>query len=126
MPTLHELLIVAALAALLAILALSSRGGEPQRSAAALARDLRAARTHAVVAGAFTPALGRCATDPFTPLTPSVRVAVPTRGLAFDPQGRPRACDGSAVGNATIVLRTQGREAAVVIASLGRIRWERR
>ena len=51
----------------------------------------------------------------------------PAMGLAFAPDGRPRRCDGSAVGNTTIVIEgARGDRAAVIVASLGRVRWERR
>ncbi len=51
----------------------------------------------------------------------------PTMGLAFAPDGRPRRCDGSAVGNTTILIEgARGDRAAVIVASLGRVRWERR
>jgi prepilin-type N-terminal cleavage/methylation domain-containing protein len=123
--TLHELLIVLAIAVIVVVVALQ-RSAEPARSAAALANDLRAARTQAVLSGTFTPALGPCAPPTFARRPPRLDVAIPARGLAFDPHGRPRACDGSAVGNATILLHASGRQAAVVIASLGRVRWERR
>ena len=51
----------------------------------------------------------------------------PPMGLAFAPDGRPRRCDGSAVGNTTILIEgPRGDRAAVIVASLGRVRWERR
>ena len=51
----------------------------------------------------------------------------PIMGLAFAPDGRPRRCDGSAVGNTTILIEgPRGDRAAVIVASLGRVRWERR
>ena len=51
----------------------------------------------------------------------------PVAGLAFGSHGRPLRCDGSAVGNATIELVAgDGSRAAVVVAALGRVRWERR
>ena len=51
----------------------------------------------------------------------------PPMGLAFAPDGRPRRCDGSAVGNTTILVEgPRGDRAAVIVASLGRVRWERR
>ena len=52
---------------------------------------------------------------------------LPPMGLAFAPDGRPRRCDGSGVGNTTILIEgPRGDRAAVIIASLGRVRWERR
>ena len=51
----------------------------------------------------------------------------PPMGLAFAPDGRPLRCDGSAVGNTTILIEgPRGDRAAVIVASLGRVRWERR
>ena len=51
----------------------------------------------------------------------------PAMGLAFAPDGRPRRCDASAVGNTTILIEgPRGDRAAVIVASLGRVRWERR
>ena len=51
----------------------------------------------------------------------------PIMGLAFAPDGLPRRCDGSAVGNTTILIEgPRGDRAAVIVASLGRVRWERR
>ena len=58
---------------------------------------------------------------------PGTRVGWPPMGLAFAPDGRPRRCDGSAVGNTTILIEgPRGDRAAVIVASLGRVRWERR
>ena len=55
------------------------------------------------------------------------RLTWPSMGLAFAPDGRPRRCDGSAVGNTTILIEgPRGDRAAVIVASLGRVRWERR
>ena len=57
----------------------------------------------------------------------SVLVRWPPMGLAFAPDGRPRRCDGSAVGNTTILIEgPSGDRAAVIVSSLGRVRWERR
>jgi Tfp pilus assembly protein FimT len=54
-------------------------------------------------------------------------VGWPAMGIAFAPDGRPRRCDGSAVGNTTILIEgPRGDRAAVIVASLGRVRWERR
>jgi prepilin-type N-terminal cleavage/methylation domain-containing protein len=50
----------------------------------------------------------------------------PQRGLSFTPDGLPRACDGGGVGNTTILLEDRGRQAAVIVSSLGRVRWELR
>ena len=58
---------------------------------------------------------------------PRTFVGWPAMGLAFAPDGRPRRCDGSGVGNTTILIEgSRGDRAAVIVASLGRVRWERR
>ena len=58
---------------------------------------------------------------------PRTVVGWPAMGLAFAPDGRPRRCDGSGVGNTTIVIEgSRGDRAAVIVASLGRVRSERR
>jgi len=44
----------------------------------------------------------------------------------FTPDGLPRTCDGGGVANSTILLEHGGRQAAVIISSLGRVRWELR
>ena len=57
----------------------------------------------------------------------SMTLTWPAAGLAFGAHGRPLRCDGSAVGNATITLTGRdGSSAAVIVASLGRVRWDRR
>lgn len=48
------------------------------------------------------------------------------RGLQFTPDGLPRTCDGGGVANTTILLEHRGRQAAVIVSSLGRVRWEPR
>ncbi|MFU8887006.1 MAG: prepilin-type N-terminal cleavage/methylation domain-containing protein [Trueperaceae bacterium] len=53
-------------------------------------------------------------------------VSEPPRGLLFTPDGLPRTCDGGGVGNTTILLEHRGRQAAVIVSSLGRVRWELR
>ena len=55
-----------------------------------------------------------------------VDVRWPPRGLLFTPDGLPRTCDGGGVGNTTILLEHRGRQAAVIVSSLGRVRWELR
>lgn len=60
-------------------------------------------------------------------LRPDVRVHWPSMALAFDPQGRARRCDGSGPGNTTIgIVDRRGNQAAVIVAALGRVRWEQR
>lgn len=144
--TLVELLVVIALVALLAGVTMRVAGARP--SAAAVAREVAALLTSArwlalgsgqpvtllrrapfeaglVRLGAFT-----CDAEGAAPVwTPPARsgFAWPALGLAFAPDGRPRRCDGSAVGNATILIEGPGGDrAAVIVASLGRVRWERR
>jgi len=53
-------------------------------------------------------------------------VSGPARGLQFTPDGLPRTCDGGGVGNTTILLEHRGQQAAVIVSSLGRVRWEMR
>ena len=55
-----------------------------------------------------------------------VAVSFPPRGLQFTPDGLPRTCDGGGVGNTTILLEYRGRQAAVIVSALGRVRWEMR
>ena len=56
-----------------------------------------------------------------------VQVSWPGMGLAFATDGRPRRCDGSGVGNTTILVEgLHGDRAAVIVAALGRVRWEPR
>jgi prepilin-type N-terminal cleavage/methylation domain-containing protein len=55
-----------------------------------------------------------------------VVVAWPVRGVAFGPDGFPRSCHGDGVGAATVVVSDGAASAAVVVSSLGRVRWERR
>jgi type II secretory pathway pseudopilin PulG len=53
-------------------------------------------------------------------------VSWPPRGLLFTPDGLPRTCDSGGVGNTTILLEHRGQQAAVIVSSLGRVRWELR
>ena len=56
-----------------------------------------------------------------------VSVAFPAHGLRFTPEGYPRRCDGSAVGNTTILVHgSRGDRAVVIVSSLGRVRSETR
>ena len=140
-----ELLIVLSVLAIGVIGAVVIRGGgSAHRDAASLARALTSARWLAVATGTPTTLVARdqaiylgrgaplnCDREPTgAPVwEPSRPVALrwPAMGLAFGAHGRPLRCDGSAVGNTTITLSGRdGSSAAVVIASLGRIRWERR
>ena len=143
--TTTELLVVLLLLAVVATGALAVRGGgSAHRDAASLARALTSSRWLAVATGEPTIVVGRdeaiylargfplhCNREPVGAavweLSRSGTWRWPSMGLAFGAHGRPLRCDGSAVGNATITLSGRdGSSAAVVIASLGRIRWERR
>lgn len=83
-----------------------------------VARQVASARLQAVVDGGW-----RCLA---APAGAARVVAWPARGLSFTPDGLPRTCDGGGVGNATILLEHRGRQAAVIVSSLGRVRWEMR
>jgi hypothetical protein len=92
------------------------------------AARVAAARVEAVVTGRrasldVRPCVGTVSVP--TPEEPLLR-AFPARGLLFTPDGLPRTCDGGGVGNATILLEYRGRQAAVIVSSLGRVRWEPR
>lgn len=97
--------------------------GAHAEAAATLARQIATARWHALVTGTAAP----CLPDGLQGAPPrDVRVAWPTRGLSFTADGLPRTCDGGGVGNATILVEHRGRQAAVVVSTLGRVRWELR
>ena len=106
------------------------------RPAASLATDARSvagavtrARASAVVGGTVTTVFGAaCSPRPAAALQGLTKatVSAPKRGLQFTPNGLPRTCDGGGVGNATILLERRGRQAAVIVSSLGRVRWEMR
>ncbi len=53
-------------------------------------------------------------------------VGWPARGVAFAPDGFPRSCLGDGVGSATATIVDGKSQAAVIVSSLGRVRWERR
>jgi Tfp pilus assembly protein FimT len=95
------------------------------REAELLARLLRDTRLTAVVSGVPQVVGGTaCAGTVAHGLRASV--TFPTRGLLFAPDGLPRACHGGGLGNTTIGLRSGQGEAAVVVSTLGRVRWEMR
>jgi prepilin-type N-terminal cleavage/methylation domain-containing protein len=144
--TLIELLVVLAVFGILlgAFVWTSLRGPSAAGVAQELARIVALARWSAVQEGAARTLLasagGELAVAPgyacssaapgarpsWSP-PPRTLVDWPVMGLAFAPDGRPRRCDGSAVGNATIPVEgPRGDRAAVIVASLGRVRWERR
>lgn len=144
--TLVELLLVIAILALIAGLALHGAAARP--AAASVARELAALLTSTrwLASSSGQPlsllrspgsggALVRVAGYACDPADGGALWAPPARteftwpalGLAFAPDGRPRRCDGSAVGNNTIAVEgARGDRAAVIVASLGRVRWERR
>jgi len=146
--TLSELLIVLSLITILTTVgAVLAARPTPARDARTLAAALTHARWQAVHLGApvaigmapdrrvtrsvTTYGVPHCdgVTDADVIWQPSRRVNLswPRHGLVFGPDGRPRRCDGSGVGNTTIVLDGPGgSQAAVIIASLGRVRWESR
>jgi prepilin-type N-terminal cleavage/methylation domain-containing protein len=122
--TLTELLVVLGVAAIV-LIAFAQHNASARVAGAAqgVAREVSGARLHAVIVGA----------DAQTACLHGARSAVvgvaatwPTRGLAFGPDGLPRTCDGGGVGNTTILLEHRGRQAAVIVSSLGRVRWEMR
>ena len=108
----------------------------PFRSTSGLASDARSvaaavaqARARAATVGTVTPVFGAtCNPRPVVPLEglTSATVSWHARGLMFTPDGLPRTCDGGGVGNTTILLEHRGRQAAVIVSSLGRVRWELR
>ena len=140
-----EVLVILALLALVyGVTAVAVGGGSAHRDAASLARALASVRWLAVTTGApvvlvvhgdaVYKSVGaplRCdvlsAGEPvWSPNRPLV-LTWPASGIAFGAHGRPLRCDGSAAGNATIALvGRDGSSAAVIVASLGRVRWERR
>ncbi|MFN2321893.1 MAG: type II secretion system protein [Trueperaceae bacterium] len=123
--TVVELLVVMALVGLVAALGSSFWIGARAHvdEAEHLARRIVVVRWEAMVSGRGAACLpGDLAGGPRS----EVRVTWPVRGLAFTPDGLPRTCDGGGVGNTTILLEHRGRQAAVIVSSLGRVRWELR
>jgi len=124
-----EILMVLAILAVLAGLAFhfapTSTGFARTYAAGIVGARLRSATTGGYVAvgrGSCDLATDRVVPDP----APAKVVAFPVRGLLFTPDGLPRTCDGGGVGNTTILLEHRGRQAAVIVSSLGRVRWEPR
>lgn len=119
------MLVVVALLGLVAAMGSVSwaRSGAHVDAAVDLARRIAMARWHAVITEDVAACLPRDLTGG---LPTDVRVAWPARGLAFTSDGLPRSCDGGGVGNTTILLEHRGRRAAVIVSSLGRVRWELR
>lgn len=97
--------------------------------ARSLAVAVASARARAAADGTRVAVLGAtCDPPPRTALAGLTRAEVsgPARGLQFTPDGLPRTCDGGGVGNTTILLERRGQQAAVIVSSLGRVRWETR
>jgi hypothetical protein len=95
------------------------------REAEALARLVRDTRLTAVVSG-VPQVVGGAACAGVVAHGLQAHVSFPARGLLFSPDGLPRACNGGGLGNSTIGLRAGRAEAAVVVSTLGRVRWELR
>jgi prepilin-type N-terminal cleavage/methylation domain-containing protein len=55
----------------------------------------------------------------------SLSLAWPSRGIAFGADGFPRSCGGDGVGSATALVHGRYGSAAIIVSSLGRVRWER-
>jgi hypothetical protein len=124
--TMLELLILMAILA--AIAAFVAAAWPNHDFARAFAARVAAARVEAIASGgqvslAIRPCIGTVAVP--TPEAGLLR-GFPARGLLFTPDGLPRTCDGGGVGNTTILLEHRGRQAAVIVSSLGRVRWEMR
>lgn len=124
--SLVELLVVLGLVGMVgSSLWLVAAGPPLAREADALAQMIRSARLTAVVSGE-TQTVGGAACSRQLLHSLGATVAFPQRGLLFTPDGLPRACSGGGLGNTTIVLQAQRRQAAVIVSSLGRVRWELR
>ena len=124
--TILEVLIL--LAILAAVAAVGAAAWPYHDFARAFATRVAVARVEAVATGgpvslAVRPCVGTLSVP--TPDEPLLR-GFPSRGLLFTPDGLPRTCDGGGVGNTTILLEHRGRRAAVIVSSLGRVRWEPR
>jgi prepilin-type N-terminal cleavage/methylation domain-containing protein len=121
--TLIEILIALMVVGLVAMAGFRVVMADVATDATQVAARLRVARMMRVVGDASSAAIA-CIRPP-----DGIRariVAWPPRGLLFTPDGLPRTCDGGGVGNTTILLEYRGRQAAVIVSSLGRIRWEMR
>lgn len=115
--TVIEVVAACAVLALLAGMLLRwTTGVEVTRLAREATRTLQVHRAEALLGGVTTICVGAA----------EGAVVWPPRGLTFTPDGLPRTCDGGGVGNTTILLEHRGRRAAVIVSSLGRVRWELR
>jgi prepilin-type N-terminal cleavage/methylation domain-containing protein len=145
--TLLEVIVVLALLALgLGLAVATTRPNRAARTAQELAAVIRSARWSAIVTGTPTVLLASVDGSTVVRLTGpeygcdpaaaaadvvwtlehrGVSVAWPLRGVAFAPDGFPRSCRGDGVGAATVPVEHASARAAVVVSSLGRVRWER-
>lgn len=129
--SLVEILIVLAILAVVATVIAPILWGGVGHEARSLTRGLHRARALAIVERTAVAVVG-AACDlvgaPHIALGSSTAAVTswPPRGLMFTPDGLPRTCDGGGVGNTTILLERRGQRAAVIVSSLGRVRWERR
>jgi hypothetical protein len=124
--TMLELLILLAILAAMSVLVMATL--PHQDFARAFAARVAAARLEAIATGREVSLTIRPCVDTVAVPTPDEGVlrSFPPRGLLFTPDGLPRTCDGGGVGNTTILLEYRGRQAAVIVSSLGRVRWEMR
>jgi len=119
--TLLEIIALVSVVGVVSGIAFTMSTGSPTvvTAARSLASHVVAERTHAIVRS-----------QPSMCIQPRSGQATlrswPSRGLMFTPDGLPRTCDGGGVANSTILLEHGGRQAAVIISSLGRVRWELR
>jgi hypothetical protein len=124
-----ELVVVVMLVALFGLWLAHRAPSSLAADARLLAGAVVQARARAAVGGNVTTVFGgACAAPAPTGLSglTQAQVVAPARGLQFTPDGLPRTCDGGGVGNTTILLEHRGRQAAVIVSSLGRVRWELR
>jgi hypothetical protein len=124
-----EVLVVLWVFAMLGLMRLHHPTANLAADARLLAGAVAQARARAAVGGIVTTVLGAtCNPRPMVVLDglTNAQVVGPARGLQFTPDGLPRTCDGGGVGNTTILLEHRGRQAAVIVSSLGRVRWELR
>lgn len=127
--SLVELLVVLAVISLVGGWSLWRPSASLAVDARSLARSITLARARAAAGGTPVTVLGAtCDPVPRGVLDGVTRAVVtgPSRGLMFTPDGLPRTCDGGGVGNTTILLTHRERQAAVIVSSLGRVRWEMR
>ena len=142
---LETIVVMGIVVALVAVGIFVARPSAVDLDAQALASSLRAQRWRAVQGGLpvvvradnanralfLTQGVFSCDSMPLSATAftarPNVTLTWPSSALAFDSDGRARRCDGGGAGNTTIGLTDRrGNQAAVIVATLGRVRWERR